>query len=493
MNGDWRYTLSDNTTNHPTNPGSGTPEGISDDFNVRVTDSDGDITDGTEVLSIDINDDGPIISPQNAILANEADNSVTAQINTIGADGLKTVTITPANGVGDGDAVVGTVGGVPSTPLTAFGGQSIEWNDNGNGSWSGVVSAGQDNAGETVFTVTPDDSGTGSYTVLIDDMDGLDGKAIPFGFDFTTNGPTGAKTGEMLFFANEDGPINFKNNELNDIDAKVDPGDLQVSVTASSFGAAVDVNSSQQGMGVDTGAEINGYAIDVLTLNISTVSDPANGDSSDDIPFQINNVNLTLDHLNTDEVAHWKVGYHDTNGNVVWIAEGDYQGISDGGSSPASDEILTLDVTQFTAAEIIDDANFNPLTAGFDVIELSDGSPESTIHSGYRVANMTTEGDEIPGFDSSIEMDITVTDNDNDSSSTETVSIIFDSTGDIDGIDGESDAIKGSSGIDTILAVDDVADTIDGGLGEDIIHYDGPEGDPLDTLIDAGGDDTTAF
>jgi hypothetical protein len=59
MNGDWRYTLSDNTTNHPTNPGSGTPEGISDDFNVRVTDSDGDITDGTEVLSIDINDDGP--------------------------------------------------------------------------------------------------------------------------------------------------------------------------------------------------------------------------------------------------------------------------------------------------------------------------------------------------------------------------------------------------------------------------------------------------
>jgi hypothetical protein len=370
-------------------------------------------------------------------------------------------------------------------------------NEIGDGSWSAVVADGEENETDVVFTVTPDDSGTGSYTVTLDDMDGLDGQAVPFGFNFTTDGPSGGKFGEMLFFSNEDGPIDFTKQELNNNDySKVDPGDLQVSVTASSLGAAVDVNSSQQGMGVDLGAEINNGSTDILTLNISKVSDPVNGDSSDDIPFKVANVNLTLDHLNTNETAHWKVGYHDASdpnadaNGIVWIAEGDYQGISDGGSSPASDEILTLDVTQFTPAEIIDDANFNSSTAGFDIIELSDGSPPNQ-QSGYRVADMSTDGDEIPGFDSSIEMDITVTDNDNDSSTTTTVTIAFDSTGDIEGITGESDSIMGSSGVDTILANDVFADTIDGGGGVDTIHYDGPEADPLDTLIDAGGDDTT--
>jgi hypothetical protein len=458
---------------------------LTDDFAVRVLDDEGDstATDGiqaSETISVDITDDIPSISPQNAILANEASNTVTAQINTIGADGLNTVTIAPTGGAGDGDPVVGTVGGVSSQPLTAFGGQSIEWNDNGDGSWSAIVSAGQDNAGETVFTVTPDNSGTGSYTVTIDDMDGLDGNEVPFGFDFTTDGPSGANTGEMLFFANEDGPITFKNNELNDIAAKVDPGDFQVSVTATSNGAADNVNSASQGMGVASGAEINNDSDDVLIINISKVSDPANGDSSDDIPFAITNANLTLDHLNTDEVAHWKVGYHDSNGNIIWIAEGDYQGVSDGGSSSGGDEILAINVNNFIGNSDVTilDLNFDPATAEFDVIQLTDSTPGNITSSGYRVANMTTEGGEIPGFDSSIEMDITVTDNDNDSSTTETVSIVFDSSGDIEGISGESDSIKGSSGIDTILADDGVLDNIDGGAGLDTIDADG-----LDQLV----------
>ncbi|MDC8805617.1 hypothetical protein PRZ61_19395, partial [Halomonas pacifica] len=54
---EWTYTLDDNTTDHPTNPSSGTAEGIQDVFAVTVTDSDGD-TDDTS-LAIDILDDGP--------------------------------------------------------------------------------------------------------------------------------------------------------------------------------------------------------------------------------------------------------------------------------------------------------------------------------------------------------------------------------------------------------------------------------------------------
>ena len=472
----WEYTLDGPTSDHgPLDDGH---NAIAENYSMVVTDSDG--SDVSNTLTIDVVDDVPFIAPQNAILANEADNIVTAEINTIGADGLDTVVIAP-HGAGDGDAVAG-----PGGPLTAFDGQSLVWNDNGDGSWSGIVANGEDNAGDIIFTVIPDASGTGSYSVSIAEMDGLDGSSIPLGFNFTSDGPSGAKSGEMLFFANEDGPIDFKNNELNNIDLKVDPGDAQLSVTATSDGLPADVNSSAQGMGVDTGAQINNDDHDILTLNISKVADPVNGISTDDIPFQVSNVHLTLNHLNTDEVAHWKVGYHDAGdpgadaNGIVWIAEGDYQGISDGGSSPGSDEVLHIDVVNFLGDPNVTilDADFNPTTAGFDVIQMSDASPESSNSSGFGVLNMTSEGVEIPGFDSSIEMDIAVTDHDHDSSATETVSIVFDSTGEIAGINGESDAIMGSSSADTILADDGVMDSIDGGAGLDTI-----DADNLDHLV----------
>ncbi|RLQ23582.1 type I secretion C-terminal target domain-containing protein [Seongchinamella sediminis] len=75
----WAYTLADNTLDHPTNPGDSTAEGIFDDFNVVVTDSDGDATDddgiqASEILSIAILDDGPTaITPDAASLVNKVD------------------------------------------------------------------------------------------------------------------------------------------------------------------------------------------------------------------------------------------------------------------------------------------------------------------------------------------------------------------------------------------------------------------------------------
>ncbi|WP_271077127.1 beta strand repeat-containing protein [Aurantiacibacter sp. MUD61] len=77
----WSYTLSGNTTDHPDDTSTGTAEGITDSFNVTVTDSDGDSA--GDVLDVAVLDDGPTAaddaltqSPENAPIVGDvkADN-----------------------------------------------------------------------------------------------------------------------------------------------------------------------------------------------------------------------------------------------------------------------------------------------------------------------------------------------------------------------------------------------------------------------------------
>ena len=86
----YSYTLIDNTTNHPTNPTTGTAEGIFDNFNIVLTDSDGDPA--FDTITIDILDDGPTARAD--IVNQDVENTaITFNVfgnDTFGADGVDT-------------------------------------------------------------------------------------------------------------------------------------------------------------------------------------------------------------------------------------------------------------------------------------------------------------------------------------------------------------------------------------------------------------------
>jgi hypothetical protein len=84
----WSYTLSDNTLDHPANPGSGTSEGIVDSFSVTVTDSDGDVS-ASDTLTVAVLDDGPdVLATTDLIFANSSQTGTGVFDYSIGADGI---------------------------------------------------------------------------------------------------------------------------------------------------------------------------------------------------------------------------------------------------------------------------------------------------------------------------------------------------------------------------------------------------------------------
>ncbi|WP_292899053.1 beta strand repeat-containing protein, partial [Nitratireductor sp.] len=63
----WAYELDQNSLDHPQNPNTGTSEGVSDDFRIRATDDDGDVS-AVDTLNVSILDDGPTAKPDTASL-----------------------------------------------------------------------------------------------------------------------------------------------------------------------------------------------------------------------------------------------------------------------------------------------------------------------------------------------------------------------------------------------------------------------------------------
>ncbi|QKV16986.1 DUF5801 repeats-in-toxin domain-containing protein [Oricola thermophila] len=118
----WVYTLNGNTTDHPNGSSTGTPEGVHDDFDVVVTDSDGDPVNDT--LVINILDDGPTAADDAVpdsitgptVLTGLLDNDV------FGADGVDTANeVTVTNGTG-GTVVYNGDGTFTFTPADGFSG-----------------------------------------------------------------------------------------------------------------------------------------------------------------------------------------------------------------------------------------------------------------------------------------------------------------------------------------------------------------------------------
>jgi len=163
----WSYTLTDNTLDHNDPATTGTPEGVFDNFNVVVTDSDGDTA--TDTLDIAILDDGPTAYSNSRTAVEGVDltgNVLTDETNDVfGADGAA---------AGGGVVGVRAAGGDTTTDVTTGTGTVIQGlfgtltlGTNGVYSYNGTPNSVGVNGGTDVFVYTiKDGDGDLSTTTL---------------------------------------------------------------------------------------------------------------------------------------------------------------------------------------------------------------------------------------------------------------------------------------------------------------------------------------
>ncbi|WP_189429038.1 VCBS domain-containing protein, partial [Halomonas urumqiensis] len=89
LDGSWTYTLSDNTLDHDDDDNTGADDQVQDAFQVRATDSDGDLS-PEATLTVDINDDGPVANAD-AVTQDQENDPVLVDVlanDETGADGV---------------------------------------------------------------------------------------------------------------------------------------------------------------------------------------------------------------------------------------------------------------------------------------------------------------------------------------------------------------------------------------------------------------------
>ena len=478
--GDWSYTLRENTLTHPDNdPGGvdvisdgdsdrGVDDQVQDTFDFLVTDGDGD-TASTQFF-VNINDDGPIAGdPQDAILAHEVDNSVTGDLNIdFGADGPSTIInaiqlsgTTSSDGSGDQTLYATDNAG----NILTSGGENLVYHDDGNG---GLIAKTVDTSVE-IFRVTVDPTSE-TYTVTLNGtIDGAEYTCT----DLTTGG---IKSGIGDYY-------DFYTGDDNDSDGF---GDVKIHITGLDFSGNPDeVNSSNIGLGIhnnwidnpkppqEDGPQDNPDSETMyMTFSDTTPVDPS------DPSYSLTAAKITVGSLNFSEDAVWTV--YNTNGSQDPADWTEIKSDSAHGTAKFN--------TTFTV-----DGGTDPLTGQpieFDAIMLQAGDGDD-----YRVLNITTYSRSL-GDDIDLTYDLQITDGDGDTA-TSSFDVTFDADGNITGtsadevISGSStantitggggeDVIYGGDGNDTIFAQDGEPDIISGGDGVDTIEMDFS----LDTLID---------
>ena len=165
----WEYDLADNTTDHTDTSSVDTAEGISDVFDVVVTDSDGDVANAA--LTVDVLDDGPIASLDvvngasvivDETVGDNAGEDESASLGSVTIAGSDLFADASQTGADDNGAtteyslnITGT-----DTNLSAEGGLVVVLVDN-----NGVIEGHAGNAaGTLIFTIEIDDA-TGDVTV----------------------------------------------------------------------------------------------------------------------------------------------------------------------------------------------------------------------------------------------------------------------------------------------------------------------------------------
>lgn len=158
--GNWTYTLGSNSTDHAdTDPNDGDSDRgdadqVQDNFAVRVTDSDGDVS-SQDTLSIDVNDDGPTANADGVVSVVE---DTATQINVI------------ANDTRGADGVSLTTG---VALLAGASNGSVSYNN--DGTFTYTPNAGFEGADSFTYTITDGDGDISTATVSVN----VGGDSVP--------------------------------------------------------------------------------------------------------------------------------------------------------------------------------------------------------------------------------------------------------------------------------------------------------------------------
>lgn len=369
-NGDWVYTLTNNTLTHPDNDKGGKDntdgdydrfqdDQVQDVFKLTATDNDGDFV--TSRFIMNINDDGPVVGViDDTYITNSPEMSVTSDMMVdIGAD-TQDATFKITGPTDDDGFAVDNDG-----DLITFNGEKLTYIDNQNGGLTAI-----DPYGTEVFSVTPDIEND-EYTVTM--YESLDiTKTVEHKFEFNQNGAHPGRYDSVEFYSDQD----LDGDGI---------GDIKVVMTGEG-NQSDTVNVSQQGSGVHN-QFIDEDKNDEITMKFYDTTE--NPDES----LDITNIDVLVDKLDekpNQETMEWET-FDDGSSSSSGSEDGEGQG-----ASPNSDQIV----------EIEDKNGFDEL-----VINGSEGS-------SFRVKEGSIETEEVIS-DEPIEItyDVEVTDGDGDTES----------------------------------------------------------------------------
>ncbi|MGH1461417.1 MAG: retention module-containing protein [Neptuniibacter sp.] len=356
---------------------------------------------------------------ENTMIANEASTTVTAGLG-LGADTSAdsySITDVPTE-EHDVNYVTGIAGNGDSTILTS-GGTNLVYVDDGEGGLKAVLEDDQD--GDAVFTISLNDDGTytvntlgevDAYTVesevvVEDEQDPVELSSTTQTItepDTVVNG-TVTFTKDMFSGGGNDGALVGTETVV------TDNGDITLTVTITGDDGdntdgltnfTDDVNWSNQGIGVESGAKIG--VDDTLRFDVeATLSAGAVIEN-----VEVSTLDVSLDHLGTEEQADWTNG---TDTDQFTPAAGT---TNSGGTS--SNDFLVEDISlsddgrvEFSATDLTVDGNETQSSdaeyridgAGFDVnysYTIEGESYEETV-TNYSQTTETTTTTTVESYD----------------------------------------------------------------------------------------------
>ncbi|WP_303396170.1 Ig-like domain-containing protein [Zobellella denitrificans] len=242
--GSWTYTLAEHTLDHDGIDQTGGADQVQDQFQVRVTDDDGDVS-PEATLTVQVNDDGPVAEDDSASQANE-NEQVTIDVfanDKAGADGVDLasgVALVEGSLTGSGSLVYNNDGTFSYTPAAG---------EEGEVSFQYRLTDGDGDSATATVTITLQGDSKPTVSVLL--AEGDDGvvweSALPAGSgggDLTASGSLDIKTGNdaLDFIEVQDKDGNWIKIDADGTLVQGDYGTLSVN-TDGSWTYTLDTNS----------------------------------------------------------------------------------------------------------------------------------------------------------------------------------------------------------------------------------------------------------